>query len=101
MYGYKWTCGMLAQYSYIRELFFSVFLFCLLTELHTESSGQPRPDGRIIFKKPDKRPKHTETDLNISTKKHKADDSCTRKSSSKKVKNSSLLSFDEDEEDDV
>jgi len=55
-----------------------------------EAAEEPPSDGRIRFKKPKKRPSDDADEL--SERKKKA-------TSSKKVKNKSLLSFNEDEED--
>ncbi|XP_071958352.1 uncharacterized protein KIAA1143 homolog [Antedon mediterranea] len=53
-----------------------------------------RGDGKIVFKKPTKR-KNDESEMNSTTKKKKDKD----KSKIKKVKNNSLLSFGEDEDE--
>lgn len=56
-------------------------------------------DGRITFKKPTKRQSDIKSDLNVSSSKKQRKDRKKTKSPSKVVKNSSLLSFDDDEED--
>lgn len=72
--------------------------------------SEPASDGKIKFKKPVKR-SGEETELNTSTKKKKEQkdetkkedkekkDRKEKKKSGKAVKNSTLLSFNEDEED--
>lgn len=72
--------------------------------------SEPASDGKIKFKKPVKRSAE-ETELNTSTKKKKEQkdetkkedkekkDRKEKKKSGKGVKNSTLLSFNEDEED--
>lgn len=67
-----------------------------------EKSQEPASDGKIKFKKPVKR-SGEETELNTSTKKKKEEkekkDRKEKKKSGKAVKNSTLLSFNEEEED--
>ncbi|XP_069108100.1 uncharacterized protein KIAA1143 homolog [Argopecten irradians] len=59
-------------------------------------------DGKITFKRPEKRlsAETNLSDLNPTTSKKKKDSDQKKKSSSKKVKNSKLLSFGEDDEED-
>ncbi|XP_048749419.1 uncharacterized protein KIAA1143 homolog isoform X2 [Ostrea edulis] len=60
---------------------------------------KPPADGKIKFKKPAKRSgSDTPTELNTSSKKKKEEKS-EKKKSGKAVKNSTLLSFNEEEED--
>lgn len=54
-------------------------------------------DGRILFKKPTKRP--NQTDLNVSSKKLKDDKKRAKTSKSVGVNNKKLLSFGDDDEE--
>lgn len=69
---------------------------------HFFDFSEPASDGKIKFKKPVKR-SGEETELNTSTKKKKEEkekkDRKEKKKSGKAVKNSTLLSFNEEEED--
>ena len=56
-------------------------------------------DGKITFKKPVKRQSENDTDLNPSTIKKNKEEKKKKKSGSKEIKNSSLLSFDEDDDE--
>ena len=57
-------------------------------------------DGRVVFTKPSKKRKSEEPTggIGASTKRTKSDKTSRRNSSSKKVKDTSLLSFDENDE---
>ena len=73
---------------------------CLTEEKRKEArtKGSTEDAGKIVFKKPSKRKSNdSEKDLNF-----KADDRKKSKSTStmKSVKNKSLLSFDEEEDED-
>ncbi|KAG8572681.1 hypothetical protein GDO81_012128 [Engystomops pustulosus] len=64
---------------------------------------EPAPaDGKILFKKPAKRDKFTGLNASSSKKKKPEEDkdSSSTKSSQKQVRNTSLLSFDEEEDED-
>ncbi|XP_010565262.1 uncharacterized protein KIAA1143 homolog [Haliaeetus albicilla] len=72
-----------------------------------ESGGEPEPaDGKIVFRKPAKRSSEKFLDFNVSSsKKMKAAkktkrEATTPQSTAKQIKNSSLLSFDDEENDD-
>lgn len=77
---------------FFKALAFHMFFLHIAEELPA--------DGRIVFKKPVKRPSSVK--LNTSSKKKKEEKEKTSSSSSKgkKVKNSSLLSFDDEDGDD-
>ncbi|XP_075274939.1 uncharacterized protein KIAA1143 homolog isoform X1 [Opisthocomus hoazin] len=72
-----------------------------------ESDSEPEPaDGKIMFRKPAKRSSEKFLDFNVSsskkmreTKKTKRE-ATTSQSTAKQIKNSSLLSFDDEENDD-
>ncbi|XP_014813533.1 PREDICTED: uncharacterized protein KIAA1143 homolog isoform X1 [Calidris pugnax] len=72
-----------------------------------ESDGEPEPaDGKIMFRKPAKRSSEKSLDFNVSSskkmkeaKKAKREETASQ-STAKQVKNSSLLSFDDEENDD-
>ncbi|KAG9276374.1 hypothetical protein AMEX_G8686 [Astyanax mexicanus] len=70
----------------------------------SKKDDQPPPDGKIIFKKPEKRSsdKFEGITASSSKKKKKSEDGEKEKESKSgvKVKNSSLLSFGDDEEED-
>lgn len=51
-------------------------------------------DGRVVFRKPTKRPNESSSETEIRSKIEK------KESSMKKVKNKTLLSFDDEEDDD-
>lgn len=57
-------------------------------------------DGRVVFTKPSKKRKGEDPTggIEASTKRTKSEKAVRRNSSSKKVKDTSLLSFDEDDE---
>lgn len=57
-------------------------------------------DGRVVFTKPNKKRKSEDSTggIEASTKRTKSDKTVRRSSTSKKVKDTSLLSFDEDDE---
>ncbi|XP_061190718.1 uncharacterized protein KIAA1143 homolog [Saccostrea echinata] len=63
-----------------------------------QKTEEPPADGKITFKKPVKRSGEETTELKTSTKKKK-EEKGEKKKSGKAVKNSTLLSFNEDEED--
>ncbi|XP_025941614.1 uncharacterized protein KIAA1143 homolog isoform X5 [Apteryx mantelli] len=73
----------------------------------SESDGEPEPaDGKIMFRKPTKRSSEKFSGLNVSSskkmkgaKKAKREAS-TPQSAAKQIKNSSLLSFNDEENDD-
>ncbi|KAM8810513.1 uncharacterized protein KIAA1143 homolog [Eudromia elegans] len=72
-----------------------------------ESDGEPEPaDGKIMFRKPTKRSSEKCSDLNVSSSKKMKEEKKAKKEAStpqiaaKQVKNSSLLSFDDEENDD-
>ncbi|XP_074006658.1 uncharacterized protein KIAA1143 homolog [Numenius arquata] len=72
-----------------------------------ESDGEPEPaDGKIMFRKPAKRSSEKFLDFNVSSskkmkqaKKAKREETASQ-STAKQIKNSSLLSFDDEENDD-
>ncbi|XP_005041220.1 PREDICTED: uncharacterized protein KIAA1143 homolog [Ficedula albicollis] len=72
-----------------------------------ESDDEPEPaDGKIMFRKPAKRSSEKCLDFNVSSSKKMKEakktkrEATTSKSTAKQVKNSSLLSFDDEENDD-
>ncbi|TRZ25048.1 hypothetical protein HGM15179_002065 [Zosterops borbonicus] len=72
-----------------------------------ESDDEPEPaDGKIMFRKPAKRSSEKSLDFNVSSSKKMKEAKKTKKeattsqSTAKQVKNSSLLSFDDEENDD-
>ncbi|XP_014733917.1 PREDICTED: uncharacterized protein KIAA1143 homolog [Sturnus vulgaris] len=72
-----------------------------------ESDDEPEPaDGKILFRKPAKRSSEKCLDFNVSSSKKMKEakktktEATTSQSTSKQVKNSSLLSFDDEENDD-
>ncbi|XP_076112218.1 uncharacterized protein KIAA1143 homolog isoform X3 [Mytilus galloprovincialis] len=65
-------------------------------------SSESTSDGKITFKKPEKRSSESTSDLNTSSAKKKKDSIKALQSNSKKVKDKKLLSFgDEEDEDDT
>lgn len=84
----------------------SIFIFLFHGNITTRSpsfiffSDEAIADGKITFKKPEKR--SSESDLNTSSAKKKKDSIKALQSNSKKVKDKKLLSFgDEEDEDDT
>ncbi|KAM6210204.1 uncharacterized protein KIAA1143 homolog [Sarcoramphus papa] len=72
-----------------------------------ESDGEPEPaDGKIMFRKPAKRSSEKFLDFNVSSSKKMKEAKKTKReapapqSTAKQIKNSSLLSFDDEENDD-
>ncbi|XP_063263188.1 uncharacterized protein KIAA1143 homolog [Prinia subflava] len=72
-----------------------------------ESDDEPEPaDGKIMFRKPAKRSSEKYLDFNVSSSKKMKEakktkrEATTSQSTAKQVKNSSLLSFDDEENDD-
>ncbi|XP_009329612.1 PREDICTED: uncharacterized protein KIAA1143 homolog [Pygoscelis adeliae] len=72
-----------------------------------ESDGESEPaDGKIMFRKPAKRSSEKFLDFNVSSSKKMKEAKKTKKeattlqSTAKQIKNSSLLSFDDEENDD-
>ncbi|XP_061852804.1 uncharacterized protein KIAA1143 homolog [Colius striatus] len=72
-----------------------------------ESDSEPEPaDGKIMFRKPTKRSSEKILDFNVSSSKKMKEAKKTKKeattpqSTAKQIKNSSLLSFDDEENDD-
>ncbi|XP_051467854.1 uncharacterized protein KIAA1143 homolog [Apus apus] len=72
-----------------------------------ESDGEQEPaDGKIMFRKPAKRSSEKILDFNISSSKKMKEakktkrEATTSQSTAKQIKNSSLLSFDDEENDD-
>ncbi|KAK4828397.1 hypothetical protein QYF61_026151 [Mycteria americana] len=72
-----------------------------------ESDGEPEPaDGKILFRKPAKRSSEKFLDFNVSSSKKMKEakktkrEATTPQSTAKQIKNSSLLSFDDEENDD-
>ncbi|XP_074939563.1 uncharacterized protein KIAA1143 homolog isoform X1 [Phalacrocorax aristotelis] len=71
-----------------------------------ESDGESEPaDGKIMFRKPAKRSSEKLLDFNVSSSKKMKDAKKTKReattpSTAKQIKNSSLLSFDDEENDD-
>uniref|UniRef100_A0A8B9SIW0 KIAA1143 n=1 Tax=Anas platyrhynchos TaxID=8839 RepID=A0A8B9SIW0_ANAPL len=72
-----------------------------------EPDGEPEPaDGKIMFRKPAKRSSEKLLDFNVSSSKKIKEgkkterEATTSQSTAKQVKNSSLLSFDDEENDD-
>ncbi|XP_049673211.1 uncharacterized protein KIAA1143 homolog isoform X2 [Accipiter gentilis] len=72
-----------------------------------ESGGEPEPaDGKIMFRKPAKRSSEKFLDFNVSSSKKMKEakktkrEATTPQSAAKQIKNSSLLSFDDEENDD-
>uniref|UniRef100_A0A8B9N894 KIAA1143 n=1 Tax=Accipiter nisus TaxID=211598 RepID=A0A8B9N894_9AVES len=72
-----------------------------------ESVGEPEPaDGKIMFRKPAKRSSEKFLDFNVSSSKKMKEakktkrEATTPQSTAKQIKNSSLLSFDDEENDD-
>ncbi|XP_062598697.1 uncharacterized protein KIAA1143 homolog [Saccostrea cucullata] len=63
-----------------------------------QKTEEPQADGKITFKKPVKRGGEEASQLKTSTKKRK-EEKGGKKKSGKGVKNSTLLSFNEEEED--
>ncbi|XP_062425441.1 uncharacterized protein KIAA1143 homolog isoform X3 [Rhea pennata] len=73
----------------------------------SESDGEPEPaDGKIMFRKPTKRSSEKFSGLNVSSSKKMKEskkakrEASTPQSAAKQIKNSSLLSFDDEENDD-
>ncbi|XP_048807189.1 uncharacterized protein KIAA1143 homolog [Lagopus muta] len=70
----------------------------------SEQDGESESaDGKIMFRKPAKRSSEKVLDFNVSSSKKmkkKTDREATTQSTAKQVKNSSLLSFDDEENDD-
>ncbi|KFQ59360.1 Uncharacterized protein KIAA1143, partial [Pelecanus crispus] len=72
----------------------------------SESDGEPEPaDGKIMFRKPAKRSSEKFLDFNVSSSKKmkeakKTKEATTPQSTAKQIKNSSLLSFNDEENDD-
>jgi hypothetical protein len=64
-------------------------------------SDEPPADGKITFKKPEKRSNETASDLNVGSAKKKKNSTKSLKSNSKKVNDKKLLSFDDEDEDDT
>lgn len=71
------------------------------------TDGEPEPaDGKIMFRKPAKRSSEKSLDFNVSSSKKMKEAKKTKReaaapqSTAKQVKNSSLLSFDDEENDD-
>lgn len=58
-------------------------------------------DGKITFKKPEKRSSEVASDLNVGSAKKKKNSAKSLKSNSKKVNDKKLLSFDDEDEDDT
>ncbi|XP_052060683.1 uncharacterized protein KIAA1143 homolog [Mytilus californianus] len=70
--------------------------------LDSKADDEAIADGKITFKKPEKRSSESTSDLNTSSAKKKKDSIKSLKSNSKKVNDKKLLSFgDEEEEDDT
>ncbi|KAF1405766.1 hypothetical protein FQV23_0008702, partial [Spheniscus humboldti] len=72
-----------------------------------ESDGESEPaDGKIMFRKPAKRSSEKFLDFNVSSSKKMKEakktkrEATTLQSTAKQIKNSSLLSFDDEENDD-
>ncbi|XP_074715371.1 uncharacterized protein KIAA1143 homolog [Strix uralensis] len=72
-----------------------------------ESDSEPEPaDGKIMFRKPAKRSSEKSLDFNVSSSKKMKEakktkrEATTPQSTAKQIKNSSLLSFDDEENDD-
>lgn len=65
----------------------------------SDDNEEHESDGKIKFKKPVKRQGETKSDLQTRTSKKSKQEKGKKKSSAKEVKNSSLLSFGEDEEE--
>ncbi|XP_010284234.1 PREDICTED: uncharacterized protein KIAA1143 homolog, partial [Phaethon lepturus] len=72
-----------------------------------ESDGEPEPaDGKIMFRKPAKRSSEKFLDFNVCSSKKMKEAKKTKReatppqSTAKQIKNSSLLSFDDEENDD-
>ncbi|KAM6339380.1 uncharacterized protein KIAA1143 homolog [Podargus strigoides] len=72
-----------------------------------EPDGEPEPaDGKIMFRKPAKRSSEKVLDFNVSSSKKMKEakktkrEAITPESTAKQIKNSSLLSFDDEENDD-
>ncbi|KAM9304337.1 uncharacterized protein KIAA1143 homolog isoform 2-T2 [Morus bassanus] len=71
-----------------------------------EPDGEPEPaDGKIMFRKPAKRSSEKCLDFNVSSSKKMKEAKKTKReastpSTAKQIKNSSLLSFDDEENDD-
>lgn len=71
------------------------------------TDGEPEPaDGKIMFRKPAKRSSEKLLDFNVSSSKKIKEgkkterEATTSQSTAKQIKNSSLLSFDDEENDD-
>ncbi|XP_054241040.1 uncharacterized protein KIAA1143 homolog isoform X1 [Indicator indicator] len=74
-----------------------------------KSGAEPEPepaDGKIMFRKPAKRVSEKSLDFNVSSSKKMKEakktkrEATTSQSTAKQIKNSSLLSFDDEENDD-
>ncbi|XP_075561681.1 uncharacterized protein KIAA1143 homolog isoform X2 [Pelecanus crispus] len=71
-----------------------------------KTNGEPEPaDGKIMFRKPAKRSSEKFLDFNVSSSKKmkeakKTKEATTPQSTAKQIKNSSLLSFNDEENDD-
>ncbi|XP_065913190.1 uncharacterized protein KIAA1143 homolog isoform X3 [Dysidea avara] len=67
-----------------------------------QTKGKEPADGKIVFKKPEKKRKTEDSSgggMDASTKRTKSDKPVRRNSTSKKVKNTNLLSFDEENDE--
>ncbi|VDI62367.1 Hypothetical predicted protein [Mytilus galloprovincialis] len=70
--------------------------------LDSKADDEAIADGKITFKKPEKRSSESTSDLNTRSAKKKKDSIKALQSNSKKVKDKKLLSFgDEEDEDDT
>uniref|UniRef100_A0A663DUW1 KIAA1143 n=1 Tax=Aquila chrysaetos chrysaetos TaxID=223781 RepID=A0A663DUW1_AQUCH len=88
-----------------------LYTVCTLAGSSTETVGsaygEPEPaDGKIMFRKPAKRSSEKFLDFNVSSSKKMKEakktkrEATTPQSTAKQIKNSSLLSFDDEENDD-
>uniref|UniRef100_A0AAZ3RCG0 DUF4604 domain-containing protein n=1 Tax=Oncorhynchus tshawytscha TaxID=74940 RepID=A0AAZ3RCG0_ONCTS len=95
------TEGLLCVY---RVCSVCVYFICLFSLLPTED--KPPADGKILFKKPTKRSSDKFQGITASSNNNKkkksegGDEEKKEEKSEKKVKNKSLLSFGEDEDED-
>ncbi|XP_054241041.1 uncharacterized protein KIAA1143 homolog isoform X2 [Indicator indicator] len=78
-----------------------------IKEASKSDKSEPEPaDGKIMFRKPAKRVSEKSLDFNVSSSKKMKEakktkrEATTSQSTAKQIKNSSLLSFDDEENDD-
>ena len=78
-----------------------IFIWCFISAESSSKSGASNEGGKIVFKKPQKRSSTDQTSNDPETKKIKPTHRGSKKDkySSKKVNNTNLLSFGDDDEE--